>query len=378
MKPVWYFDLLTNVIYSKYSQQGNQLTITDQYGVLACTPDQAGVYQLKRTNQNLIFTLVSDACDSRKTFLALGTYRLNSPVPHAPNPVELSLSFKTAGHGWSASISIAVDKAGNVFVTDNNNNTIQKYNWFGQFVTKWGSKGSDPGQFEFLPPNPQAGPRAGFLTLDSEDNVYVSDTYNNRVQKFDNSGTYLSSFGSPGNGNGQFPAPGPGPLSFDHKGNLYVAAFGLIQKFTKTGVYLSNIVSPQSVPGQFLAPNQPAFDKADNLYIGDLFSGALLKFNSAGTFVSRWRQPQGLGNGKLLQPLSLVIDSQDNLFVTDNTNRVQKFTLNGTFLGKWDKPAPHRPQFGAGAVALDAHDNIYVTTYGYQPSDGTIYKFNQE
>jgi len=43
--------------------------------------------------------------------------------------------------------------------------------------------------------------------IDPAGNVYVVDYANNRVQKFNASGTYLTQWGSPGSGNGQFATP---------------------------------------------------------------------------------------------------------------------------------------------------------------------------
>jgi DNA-binding beta-propeller fold protein YncE len=45
------------------------------------------------------------------------------------------------------------------------------------------------------------------LAFDASGNIYVSDVGNNRIQKFDSHGNYLSQFGSYGSGNGQFFAP---------------------------------------------------------------------------------------------------------------------------------------------------------------------------
>ena len=59
-------------------------------------------------------------------------------------------------------------------MADYGNNRIQKFDNNGTFITKWGSTGSGNGQFSNL----------NGVAVDSSGNVYVTDTGNNRIQKF--------------------------------------------------------------------------------------------------------------------------------------------------------------------------------------------------
>ncbi|HEU4447768.1 MAG TPA: hypothetical protein VFR94_24055 [Nitrososphaeraceae archaeon] len=60
-----------------------------------------------------------------------------------------------------------------------------------EFVAKWGSEGSGPGQFN------------GQNDVDPfKDFVYVADYDNNRIQVFDSNGTFVSSWGSEGDADG--------------------------------------------------------------------------------------------------------------------------------------------------------------------------------
>jgi len=90
-----------------------------------------------------------------------------------------------------------VDGTGNVYVADDGNHRIQKFNSSGTFLAKWGSEGSDDGQFNY----------PSGLAVDSGGNVYVADTWNHRIQKFSSSGTFLAKWGSEGSGDGQFNYP---------------------------------------------------------------------------------------------------------------------------------------------------------------------------
>ena len=69
---------------------------------------------------------------------------------------------------------VATDESGNVYVADTGNQRIQKFDADGNFLTTWGSEGSGNGQFE--------GP-VGVAT-DGSGNGYVVDSGNNRIQKF--------------------------------------------------------------------------------------------------------------------------------------------------------------------------------------------------
>jgi tripartite motif-containing protein 71 len=73
-----------------------------------------------------------------------------------------------------SSAGIAVDEAGHVFVADFGNYRIQVFTNEGNFLTKWGSKGSANGQFEY----------AWAVAVGRSRNVFVADGSNNRIQKF--------------------------------------------------------------------------------------------------------------------------------------------------------------------------------------------------
>ena len=95
-----------------------------------------------------------------------------------------------SGNGkFQAPFGIATDASGNVYVADCMRHDVQKFDQSGLFLTKWGS-GPAAGNGQCDCPRDVAVDASG---------VYVVDYYNNRVQKFDTTGGYLSQFDNDNN-----------------------------------------------------------------------------------------------------------------------------------------------------------------------------------
>ena len=259
---------------------------------------------------------------------------------------------------------VAVDSSGNVYVTDQGNNRVQKFTSTGTYISQLGcpsgacSAGSANGQF--------MGPFG--VAVDSSGNVYVADYGNNRVEKFTGTGTYLSQLGCPtgacssGSGNGQFNEPSG--VAVDSSGNVYVTDFqnNRVEKFTSTGLFVTKWGSLGSGDGQFDAPYGVAVDGSGNVYVADFGNDRVEKFTSTGLFVTKWGSGPGSGNGQFDVPYGVAVDGSGNVYVADSGNhRVEKFTSTGTFVTKWGS-------LGSGfleGVAVDSGGNVYVTDTSY-------------
>jgi streptogramin lyase len=94
---------------------------------------------------------------------------------------------------------IAVASNGDIFIADGHgNNRIVKYTPAGEFIKAWGRRGSAPGEFDV--------PHA--IAVDSRGRVFVGDRDNNRIQLFDDDGTYLDEWTQFGSPSGLYMAPG--------------------------------------------------------------------------------------------------------------------------------------------------------------------------
>ncbi|HYP20875.1 MAG TPA: DUF2298 domain-containing protein, partial [Chloroflexia bacterium] len=90
---------------------------------------------------------------------------------------------------------IARDAQGNFYVSDTENKRIQKFDPSGKWLLSFGGEGTGNGQFSSISPG-SIGTGPGGLAVDADGNVYVADTWNHRIQKFDSEGKFLMSWGA--------------------------------------------------------------------------------------------------------------------------------------------------------------------------------------
>jgi NHL repeat len=148
---------------------------------------------------------------------------------------------RTDGVGTSATFSgpigVAVNAAGVVYVTDEFNNLIRQISPSGVVTTLAGSgtAGSDDGLGVFASFNGPTG-----IAVDRQGNIYVSDSHNNKIRKIDSLGGVitLAGTGQAGAANGGYTTAtfnSPFGIAVDIAGNVYVADLGnnLIRKITQ-------------------------------------------------------------------------------------------------------------------------------------------------
>ena len=216
--------------------------------------------------------------------------------------IDWSCSIKDSEAQFRFPTGIAVDSSGNMYVTDSWNNRVQKLTAEGKFITKWGSRGSGDGQFRF--------PTG--IAVDSSGNVYVADFANDRIEKFTADGKFITKWGSRGSGDGQLNRPQY--IAIDtSSGNVYVSDFGnsRVQEFTADGKFITKWGSRGSGDGQFgsgdglyfTGPTGIAVDSSGNgnVYVADFAHDRIEKFTADGKFITKWGS-RGSGDGQFRFP----------------------------------------------------------------------------
>jgi tripartite motif-containing protein 71 len=151
---------------------------------------------------------------------------------HGSNPGQFGGSVG-AGSRFAGPQFVAFDRAGNIYTTDAAEKRVQKFSTEGKLLAYWGSDSSEPGGFGPPPVNKDG--TSGFggpisICVDRKDRVWVSAT-NNQVQQFTNDGKFLRAIGGAGTEPGRFHLPHG--IALDSRGCLYVSDTmnARIQKF---------------------------------------------------------------------------------------------------------------------------------------------------
>lgn len=116
-------------------------------------------------------------------------------VDYQPNGIVASDSSVPGGLNGPAAVAVNSNN-GDLYIANTANNCIIRKTASGTF-TSWGASGSGNGQF-----NQPTG-----IDVDHNGNVYVADTMNHRIQKFNANGGFITAWGSHGSGIGQFDMP---------------------------------------------------------------------------------------------------------------------------------------------------------------------------
>jgi trimeric autotransporter adhesin len=235
------------------------------------------------------------------------------------------------------------------------------------------------------------------IAVDKTGNVYISDLLNNRVRMVTPSGTIstfagngLPGFGGDGGAATSAELNQPAGLAVDSSGNVYIADSNnsVIRKVNPQGV-ISTVAGTGGTEGYagdggaatkaaLMAPLGVAVDAAGNLYIADYY-GWIREVNASTGVISTLA-----GNGtngysgdggsatsaQFYNPIGVAVDSSGNVYIADSGNGAVRMVSNGTittiagngtlaYVG--DGGPASQAEFSAiSGIAVDAQGNIYV------------------
>ena len=235
------------------------------------------------------------------------------------------------GHGQFGPIGgLAADAAGNVYVVDSSHNRIEKFDSSGDFIASWGHSGSAPGEFRFFSSQDPTKPPGGGIAV-AGGYVYVADSGNNRIQRFNLEGGEAIAWGTKGAGPGQFAYP-RGLAANSSEVLVADDDNHRIEKFDPGGGFEGSAGSRGTGPGQFGFPYGVALDGAGNAYVADDINHRIVKLAGDLTFQRAWGS-FGEGPGQLAFPRALAADPAGDTYVADTANgRIQVFDPTGTFV----------------------------------------------
>ena len=187
---------------------------------------------------------------------------------------------------------VAWDSQGNIYITDGYvNSRVAKIDKNGEWVKSWGSKGTGPGQFNI--------PHS--IAIDRQDNIYVGDRTNHRIQVFDTEGNFKRMFA--------IDVP-PDPTSHATNGA------------TPTGEGLKRVIGAPNAMCITPGPNQV-------LFVGEsTYPGRVFKVTLDGKVLGVIGR-SGRNLGEFSGAHALACPSESEIYVAETSNwRVQKLLLH--------------------------------------------------
>ena len=259
-------------------------------------------------------------------------------------------------YAWSFAHSVRIDKDDNIWAIDKGSDMIVKFNQAGRIMWVFGrrkeSAESETKPWEHLDP-PLAAQDGLFrqptdVAWDSNGNIYITDGYiNSRVAKYDKNGDWVKSWGTKGTGPGQFNLPHA--IAIDRNNNIYVGdrTNRRIQVFDTDGKFQrmfsidippvpgTHAVNGATPTGERLAavigqPNSLCIPpNANVMFVGEsTFPGRIFKISLDGKVLGVIGK-----SGRNLKQFSgahaLACPSENEIYAAETSNwRVQKLILH--------------------------------------------------
>ncbi len=296
---------------------------------------------------------------------------------------------------FNGPMGLLMDGRGTLYIADQDNNRIRVINSYGVVKTIAGTGSSGGSTGDGGPAVKAKINHPTGMAMDKAGNLYIADSWNNKIRKIDVDGkiTTVAGNGVAGYSGDNIPAVtaklnNPKSVAIDPLGNLIIAdcnncrirrvdTAGIITTIAGTGdvSYYGN-----GVPATASKLNKPAavaIDKDGNILIADTYNNLIRKIttdslihNIAGNGTPGYGGDNSSGFSQLNRPSGLAVDGVGNVFIADmNNNRVRKIDTGGTITTVAGNGSPGSAGDGGSSVEAE----LYVPTCVAVDSAGNLY-----
>ena len=264
-----------------------------------------------------------------------------------PDPRQLGLPVRTVT-GLDHPYGIAFNSHQEMIVSENVGHRLSIFDIRGQKIRTFGSHGDSPHQMIFP---------VGIAT-DYTDNIYVSSHH--KLQKFTSSGELIKCIGKKGCKEGEFDDP-LGVALYDNQVYVCDCDNHRIQVFDLDLNFVRSIGSHGKGRGEFISSYDVKFDTAGNMYVADFSNWRVQVLDTSGQFIRAFGQE---GEGKLRGPSGLqIVDKY--VYVSDWGGKcIVVYETSGQFVTSFGRHGQNEGEFDSPFCITSCTDGfIYVCDY---------------
>ena len=289
--------------------------------------------------------------------LVLLTFALSVALPAIAqeDPPELLSSTEPVylpdGNLISSMHDVVFDDVGNMYAVSSFKSLVVKYDADGVYVETFGSgRGTGDGQFD-APEN---------LALDAAGNIFVSDKDNHRVQKFSSTGVFQFAFGGLGSGDGQLMTPRG--IAVHPNGDIYVCDWGnhRMQVFDSAGTYKFKWGVWGSEDDNFIGVQEVDFDADGNVLTveWDQSTNRIKRMNPNGVFIEEVYRFAGV-----VLPIGMDVGPTGTIWVVSllngsGTPTAFKIDQAGNLLTSWYAPNVRGIQESVNGTVVTSNSGV--------------------